>query len=303
MADSEKSSSVARSEATVRELLTLAQLPSAASMVLDAAAFEVQGLHVMQSLQAQVLQAKSNAEALDKTIRAAEILLTALKLTKDQNEKRALELQCNAFMDQAERIKHNELGGKSSHVRSEPHSAGPTHDDIGRWASAVTGYKDPPSTSMTAQPAAVDPFESLIAFSDGDQSHNGTEPTSSCVSGRHENATLPAPLIASNHTSLDRVVSGTVKISEARHELGPAPKSGTSTAQGPVRPDGFLIDFTDPEPKRSPPTLPKVVRDLTKKEEILLMRASKVGDSVFPPWRGAPDSSEFALKEGDEIFT
>jgi hypothetical protein len=49
-------------------------------------------------------------------------------------------------------------------------------------------------------------------------------------------------------------------------------------------------------------TEPVSVRVLPQKEEILLLRASKLNGFAFPPWRAPPDSAEFALVDGAEAF-
>lgn len=49
-------------------------------------------------------------------------------------------------------------------------------------------------------------------------------------------------------------------------------------------------------------TEPVSVRVLSQKEEILLLRASKLNGFAFPPWRAPPDSAEFALVDGAEAF-
>ncbi|OCL06721.1 cysteine proteinase [Glonium stellatum] len=47
---------------------------------------------------------------------------------------------------------------------------------------------------------------------------------------------------------------------------------------------------------------PASVRIFSKKEEIILLRASKLNGFTFPPWRAAPDSAEFTLADGAELF-
>jgi calpain-7 len=48
---------------------------------------------------------------------------------------------------------------------------------------------------------------------------------------------------------------------------------------------------------------PISTRKHTKKEDILLLRASVVNGFKFPPWEKNPSATEFALEEGAEAFT
>ncbi|KAL2356066.1 hypothetical protein BJ546DRAFT_839583 [Cryomyces antarcticus] len=47
---------------------------------------------------------------------------------------------------------------------------------------------------------------------------------------------------------------------------------------------------------------PKSTRELTKTEELLILRASKLNGFQFPPWKKPPDPSEFALQDGEDLF-
>lgn len=48
--------------------------------------------------------------------------------------------------------------------------------------------------------------------------------------------------------------------------------------------------------------MPIARRKLTKREEILLLRASKLNGLVFPPWDGTPDAAEFVLAPDGNKF-
>lgn len=47
---------------------------------------------------------------------------------------------------------------------------------------------------------------------------------------------------------------------------------------------------------------PRSTRELPKKEQILLLRASHLNGFVFPPWKERPKNEEFNLKDGEELF-
>lgn len=43
-------------------------------------------------------------------------------------------------------------------------------------------------------------------------------------------------------------------------------------------------------------------REVSKAEQIILLRSSKLNGFTFPPWQGAPEPDEFALSQGAEAF-
>lgn len=47
---------------------------------------------------------------------------------------------------------------------------------------------------------------------------------------------------------------------------------------------------------------PVSTRPLTRSEEILLLRASKLNGFKFPPWKETPRDSDFELKDGEPPF-
>ena len=47
---------------------------------------------------------------------------------------------------------------------------------------------------------------------------------------------------------------------------------------------------------------PRSNRDLSTREQIILLEGSKLHGSVFPPWREEPSDSEFDLKPGEPLF-
>lgn len=47
---------------------------------------------------------------------------------------------------------------------------------------------------------------------------------------------------------------------------------------------------------------PTSKRKLSTREQIILLESAKLNDSVFPPWKGPPDPSEFQRKEDGELF-
>ncbi|OJD21454.1 hypothetical protein ACJ73_07203 [Blastomyces percursus] len=47
---------------------------------------------------------------------------------------------------------------------------------------------------------------------------------------------------------------------------------------------------------------PVSTRNLSNREQIILLEASKLNGFVFPPWSAVPNASEFELEEDDELF-
>lgn len=48
--------------------------------------------------------------------------------------------------------------------------------------------------------------------------------------------------------------------------------------------------------------IPKSTRILSKREQIIVLKGSKLNGSKFPPWRQDPDLKDFELSQGDELF-
>ncbi|KAF2723461.1 cysteine proteinase [Polychaeton citri CBS 116435] len=48
---------------------------------------------------------------------------------------------------------------------------------------------------------------------------------------------------------------------------------------------------------------PRSTRELSRAEQILLLRASQLNGFKFPPWKDAPSNGEFEINDGEELFT
>lgn len=62
-----------------------------------------------------------------------------------------------------------------------------------------------------------------------------------------------------------------------------------------------------PTAERSPGTPlelqePRSTRNLSTREQIILLESSKLHGFVFPPWRERPSNSEFVLRPGEPLF-
>lgn len=104
--------------------------------------------------------------------------------------------------------------------------------------------------------------------------------------------------------------SDSAQLSHVKEAFGPTnatfPKPQPSTLaqlreikSSPSTPTTLSKELTAPIRKL---TEPDSVRVLSQKEEILLLRASKLNGFTFPPWRAPSDSAEFALVNGAEAF-
>ena len=49
--------------------------------------------------------------------------------------------------------------------------------------------------------------------------------------------------------------------------------------------------------------VPRSRREMTRGEQILLMRGSKLNGCKFPPWGATPNVQDFVLEQGAELFT
>lgn len=50
------------------------------------------------------------------------------------------------------------------------------------------------------------------------------------------------------------------------------------------------------------PTEPLSSRELSTREQIILLEGSRLNGFVFPPWKGPPEPCEFELKDGQDRF-
>lgn len=48
---------------------------------------------------------------------------------------------------------------------------------------------------------------------------------------------------------------------------------------------------------------PVSTRQLTTREQIILLEGSKLHGSIFPPWKEAPEAADFILREGNSQYT
>lgn len=47
---------------------------------------------------------------------------------------------------------------------------------------------------------------------------------------------------------------------------------------------------------------PKSTRELSRAEQILILKSSLLNGCKFPPWNGLPAAVEFELKDGEDLF-
>ena len=71
-----------------------------------------------------------------------------------------------------------------------------------------------------------------------------------------------------------------------------------STTSKSLERDAQIVDITKVRKLREPLS----TRQLTRAEEILLLKASKLNGFKFPPWKDAPRDSDFALRSGEPLF-
>jgi hypothetical protein len=285
----------------------------------------------MQSFESQLQTAATKDEALRLAISVAENLVKAIKLSSSVEQKKELKAKCGLIMDTADRIKKSEnwtplappvrQGFKQGQDEqwaanlfpgSPPHhvsSAQSTSSMIADLSLNPAGTGDTRATSCKSQKLSS---TSLQASKNTHHSADFREPTSVVpntlvdLSNRRLN-TNPSSPFDEEQPKADLQVNENVKngLSIAQ-SLNATSKIDQLSASPPMH-------IQRDEQHRSSPiasqsrvrklAAPVSTRKLTKKEQILLLRASVVNGFKCPPWDADPASSEFALGEGAYMFT
>ncbi|KAF2793360.1 calpain-like protease palB/rim-13 [Melanomma pulvis-pyrius CBS 109.77] len=214
----------------------------------------------------QLQAAASKDEALELAIDVAENLVKALKLTSDPEERKNLKSQCRAIMDVADGIKTSKDWPSAA-----PATQNTKHGEVERWAVDVAESDPlgPPRLQSNPQP----PSAILVDLSLNPGTDNPT------ASGNSH--TLTSTTLQTSHDPDDLAnLEEKQKRDEHRQDL-------PTVSHPRVR-------------KLEPPIS---TRKLTRKEAILLLKASVVNGFKCPPWDKNPASSEFALVEGYDLYT
>jgi calpain-7 len=236
-----------------------------------------------QSYQAQLQTAATKNEALDYAIGAADNLMKALRLSSNPDEKRDLKAQFTAIVDAADRIKSTAKWSPPAKPQPAPQRS--KSEMIGQWAADVA------HTSESTAPV---------------------DNASQSDASRAERS--------STTLSTERVPSGSrfqAKPSAASNGPANVISTATSPEQAPL-PASFVPEASNEKARKrlisaTSPSLagyshirrlrePLSTRKRTKKEEIILLKASIVDGSKCPPWDKPPSSTEFVLSNTTEPF-
>lgn len=113
----------------------------------------------------------------------------------------------------------------------------------------------------------------------------------STSTGSHLEETRPLPLRQRTPVSIGRGSSSASSISDVF----------TTSSSGPYMRLGSTSSLSTLSTGKS--RIPRSQREVTRSEQILLMRGSKVHGSKFPPWVAVPSEQDFVLQEGSPLFS
>lgn len=257
--------------------------------------------------------------------------MKALKLSSDPDEKKHLKSQCGILMDVADRIK------TSSDWTPFAERPKTTKDmQIGQWAAniEVSSTPGPPNKETASlESSSVYSLSQDAPLADT-RSASGNSPFSSVSfplqsllgAGLYPDRRQPAPTplidlsedrlspTCENNLSANadlRCKARSMSLGDRSVDAGASKKPGAAlqhltsstlvaaTASGPMTPVA---------PKLASPshihrlTEPVSTRRRSKKEDIILLKASVVNGFKCPPWNGTPAPNDFTVQKGQDLF-
>jgi calpain-7 len=238
----------------------------------------------------QLQTATTKNEAIDCAVNAADNLLKALKLSSNPDEKKTLKAQVTAIFDTADHIKAAKTWTPPSKPQSAQH--GSKSEMIGQWAAdvALTSHpvdhvQDVPQSnasraSCSGTTASTDTLRAVPRVhgklsTASDVAHGtiaDTSPGAPATDLREqyftENSKAPAPAVTATKDSIVNT------------------EKNKSLSMSPVLADYAHIHRL-PEPVSK--------RKRTKREAIILLKASVFNGFKCPPWDKSPESAEFVF--------
>ncbi|KAF3004993.1 cysteine protease [Curvularia kusanoi] len=287
--------------------------------------------------QSQLQVASTKDEALTLAISAAENLMKALKLSSDPSEKRKLKSQCGVLMDVADRIKKS--ADWTPPGKRQPESS--KNASIGQWAANVDVLTSPSPASEQAASSTISAVQSVPQSALPMTANLTTgSPHFSYVSAslrspldrglymddrRQTFGSLNDPLsgqslLPYNHWSAnadaqfpENGCNQDVQLLPFEAETrGSSPLTHSiSGTQLPHTSTGATSDFASatavPPNFASPSRIHRLAEPLStrrrsKKEDIILLKASVVNGFKCPPWDKTPASTDFIPQEGQDLF-
>jgi calpain-7 len=268
--------------------------------------------------------------------------MKAMKLSSDPDEKKRLKSQCAEFLDMAERIKRTgEWASLVNPSTVNPSTVNPSivnpsivnpstknkHEQIGQWVADVAVSADPthmfrdtasqssashergaitvPLTTQASPNVSVPPVSLPIRSADANEPAH--------VYSQSLN-TLPENRLPQSHDSISMAPTG------GQHSGGlqtgqRATDTVASSTAGQSTP-AFSLYRSSSATKVAVSSLstasnsrihrlrePISTRKRSKKEEIILLKASRINGFKCPPWDKEPASTEFVVQQGEELFT
>ncbi|KAL6709508.1 cysteine protease [Coniothyrium glycines] len=231
---------------------------------------------------AQLQTAANKDEALTLAIAAAENLMKAMKLSSDALERRELKAQCGEIMNAADRIKSDAQWVPAARPQQQPSITRDEH--IGKWAATVASSGRP---------------ETLVE-----------DTISQASSSRQALSSVTAPVehiqILTDSTNQNRHAADAASPHDL--DVDSFVEAPTPIPQLPLQPAHMGTSSPSITPSAAPYTHirrlaePVSSRKRSKKEEIILLKASMVNGFKCPPWDKSPSTSEFVSQEGAGPF-
>ncbi|KAL5116824.1 cysteine protease [Pleosporales sp. CAS-2024a] len=295
-----------------------------------------------EQYRSQLQSATSKDDALTLAISAAESLMKALKLSANSNERKLLKAQCSDAMNTASRIKSDDNwtpAAKSHPVSSGKLDINQWAANVDSASSTSTGLGNSTSQSSAshhAHSSANEPIDKLSTTS-GDAGNISTSLSSVTVRSKQTHALthiLPrsqtdghnhlTDLLVDDFLSPNQVDSGAS--TDTRYEDRP-PTKHDRAADAPSSSEVALSSSPVPTPALPPsasvhnevsasasPSMapyssirrlvePASTRKRSKREDIILLKASIVNGFKCPPWDNNPPSEEFVLGQSEGLYT
>jgi hypothetical protein len=281
----------------------------------------------MQNYQSQLQVAATKDEALTLAISAAENLMKALKLSSSSEEKRQLKSQCGVLMDVADRIKKSTTWMPPSKERPPSTKSA----QIGQWAANVTALTSSASayneSTSSDAPATHSVSQSAVPVTAGSTAGNSqlsyiSIPSQSPLDTspyRDDRQRSSGPLIdLSDDQPISSYNSWNAKADTHFKEDGHSRDKLLSPFEAKIRDLSPLTQLSS-EPRipqtstramsssASPAhihrlTEPISTRKRSKKEDIILLKASVVNGFKCPPWDKNPAATDFTPQNGQDLF-
>jgi calpain-7 len=290
---------------------------------------------LLQKYRSQLQSATSKDEALTLAISAAENLMKALKLTSNPDEKKGLKAQCGDIMDAAGRIK-NDANWKPI---VGPQQARTRNEQIDQWAAEVVSAQSPApviantasqtSLSRHGESSTTAPVDNVSAPS-GKTSISTVSliSDSTCVQRSrslsqptHDAPVLLIDLQDDRFLSSFEVLPSTPSVNqhsdrpktEIRASVNKEEYLNTSTPLPPpqiphIRGNAIKEGASSISPSIAPYSQirrlsePVSTRKRSKREDIILLKASMVNGFKCPPWDKSPLPTEFLLQQDAQLF-